>query len=181
MLEAILSLTLLGIVLGTILGLASRYLKVEGNPLTDEIEGILPGIQCGQCGYPGCRPYAEAMVNNGAPVTLCTPGGTSTAAILAQKMGVELDLSDMEAKVKRIAFVNEDLCIGCTRCYQVCPTDSLLGAPQQLHTVIPDVCTSCEDCISMCPTGALSMEPIETTVDTWYWPKPDLPGYRVLN
>ena len=177
MVEAILSLTALGVSLGVILGLAARYFKVEGNPLIDEVEALLPGIQCAQCGHPGCRPYAEAIVNEGKEVTLCPPGGTSTAALLAEKMGVELDLSAMEEKEKTIAFVDESICIGCTRCYQVCPTDSLLGAPQQVHTVIPEVCTSCEDCIPMCPTGALQMVPVETTVQTWHWPKPVSPGH----
>lgn len=181
MLEAILVLTLLGIVLGTILGLASRHLEVEGNPLTDEVERILPGIQCGQCGYPGCRPYAEAMVDKGAPVTLCPPGGTATIALLAAKLGVETDLAAVETKARHVAFVDENLCIGCTRCFQVCPTDSLLGAPQQVHTVIPDVCTSCEDCVTICPTGAITMQPVETTVQTWHWPKPALPGHRVFD
>ena len=172
MLEAILSLTTLGIVLGTILGLAARYLKVEGNPLVEEIEQMMPGTQCGQCGYPGCAPAEEGLVKGEAEVTLCPPGGKSLAAALAEKLGVEVDLSKMENKDKALAFVNEDLCIGCTRCFQVCPTDSLLGAPQQLHTVISDICTSCEDCIDICPTGALSMVVVEKTVQTWHWPMP---------
>jgi len=173
MLEAILSLTALGIVLGTILGIASRYLKVEGNPLVEEIEQMMPGTQCGQCGYPGCAPAAEGLVKGEAEVTLCPPGGKSLAAALAEKLGVEVDLSKMENKEKALAFVNEDLCIGCTRCFQVCPTDSLLGAPQQLHTVISDICTSCEDCIDVCPTSALSMVPVEKTMQAWHWPMPE--------
>ncbi|MBL4800970.1 MAG: RnfABCDGE type electron transport complex subunit B [Emcibacter sp.] len=173
MLEAVVSLTALGVGLGAVLGLAARYLKVEGNPLVEEIEQMMPGTQCGQCGYPGCAPAAEGLVKGEAEVTLCPPGGKSLAAALADKLGVELDLSKMEDKEKALAFVNEDLCIGCTRCFQVCPTDSLLGAPQQIHTVISDICTSCEDCIEMCPTGALSMVTIEKTVQTWHWPKPE--------
>ena len=181
MLEAILKLTALGVSLGLVLGLASRFFKVEGNPLVDEVEDLLPGTQCGQCGYPGCRPYAEAIVNDGITVTLCPPGGKSTAALLAEKMGVELDLSAMEEKVKTVAFVDESICIGCTRCYQVCPTDSLLGAPQQVHTVIPEVCTSCEACIPLCPTEALRMVPIKTTVQNWHWSKPASPGHVAKN
>lgn len=178
MLEAILSLTALGLFLGIILGIAARYLKVESNPLVEEIEQMMPGTQCGQCGYPGCAPAAEALAKGEAEVTLCPPGGKSLAAALAEKLNVEIDLAQMEIKEKTLAFVNEDLCIGCTRCFQVCPTDSLIGAPQQLHTVIPNICTSCEDCIDMCPTGALTMEPIEKTMQTWHWPKPENPNHE---
>lgn len=173
MLEAILSLTALGLFLGILLSLASKYLKVESNPLVEEIEQMMPGTQCGQCGYPGCAPASEALAKGEAPVTLCPPGGKALAAALAIKLNVEFDPSKMEVKEKTLAFVNEDLCIGCTRCFQVCPTDSLLGAPQQVHTVIPDICTSCEECIPMCPTGALRMVPIPKTMQTWHWPKPE--------
>lgn len=178
MLEAVASITALGVGLGAMLGLASRYLKVEGDPLIDEIEEMMPGTQCGQCGYPGCRPAAEGLVKGEAKVTLCPPGGKSLAAALALKLGVEVDLSAMEVKEKTIAYVYEDLCIGCTRCYQVCPTDSLIGGPQQVHTVIPEVCTSCEACIELCPTGALRMVPIQKTVQTWHWHKPEMPRYE---
>lgn len=178
MLEALASITALGAGLGAMLGFAARYLAVEGDPLVDEIEAMMPGTQCGQCGYPGCRPAAEGLAKGEAKVTLCPPGGKSLAAALAKKLGVELDLSKMQEKEKQVAYVYEDLCIGCTRCYQVCPTDSLVGAPQQLHTVIPEVCTSCEACIEMCPTGALRMVPIKKTVQTWYWPKPEIPSYE---
>ena len=180
MLEAVLSITALGVGLGAMLGFAARYLQVEGDPLVDELEEMMPGTQCGQCGYPGCRPAAEGLAKGEAPVTLCPPGGKSLAAALAEKLGVEVDLAGMEVKEKEVAFVQEDLCIGCTRCYQVCPTDSLIGAPQQVHTVIPEVCTSCEDCISLCPTGALRMIPMEKkTVQNWHWEKPQLPQYGV--
>ena len=173
MLEAILSLTALGLFLGILLSIAAKYLKVESDPLVEEIEQMMPGTQCGQCGFPGCAPAAAALAVGEAEVTLCPPGGKSLAAALAVKLNIEFDASQMEVKEKTIAFVNEDLCIGCTRCFQVCPTDSLLGAPQQLHTVIPNICTSCEDCIPMCPTGALSMVSIEKTMQTWHWPKPE--------
>ena len=179
MLSAVASLSILGLFLGGLLGIAARYFRVESNPLVEEIEQMMPGTQCGQCGYPGCAPAAEGLVKGEAEVTLCPPGGKALAAALAEKLGVELDLSKMEVKEKTIAFVDEDLCIGCTRCFQVCPTDSLLGAPQQVHTVISNICTSCEDCIPMCPTGALSMVPIEKTMQTWHWPKPNLSNKQV--
>ncbi len=178
MLEAVVSLTALGVGLGALLGVASRYLKVEGDPLVEEIEAMMPGTQCGQCGYPGCAPAAAGLVKGEAKVTLCPPGGKSLAVALAEKLGVEADLSEMEDKAPTVAYVDENLCIGCTRCYSVCPTDALIGGPQQLHTVIPNICTSCEECIDMCPTKALRMVSIEKTVQTWHWPMPEKPKHH---
>lgn len=172
MLPAIGSLTVLGIALGALLVAASHFLKVEGNPLTGEIERMLPGTQCGQCGYPGCSKAAEALVDGEAKVTLCPPGGRSLAAKLAAKLGVTLDLSSVAEKEPMVAFVNEDLCIGCTRCFKRCPTDALVGANRQIHVVIADACTGCEKCMEACPTECISMKPIPTTLQTWHWPKP---------
>jgi electron transport complex protein RnfB len=101
MISAVISITILGLVLGTLLGTAARYLRVEGNPLQQEIEDMLPGSQCGQCGFPGCSPAAEALANGNAEVTLCPPGGRSLALALADKLGVSADLSGVEALPNR--------------------------------------------------------------------------------
>jgi electron transport complex protein RnfB len=173
MITAITSLTALGIVLGALLVIASRFLRVEGNPLTGEIELMLPGTQCGQCGYPGCAPAAEALAEGDAEVTLCPPGGRALAAKLADKLGISLDLASLEEKEPTVAFVNEELCIGCTRCFKRCPTDALVGANRQIHVVIADACTGCEKCVEACPTECISMKAIPVTLQTWHWPKPD--------
>jgi electron transport complex protein RnfB len=172
MIAAITSLSLLGLILGTLLGLAARYLKVEGNPLEAELEDMMPGSQCGQCGYPGCGPAAAALVAGEAPVTLCPPGGQSLALALADKLGVTADVSGMEEKAPMIAFVKEDLCIGCTRCFKRCPTDAIVGASKQMHGVISDACTGCEKCVDACPTECITMRPIPVTLQNWHWPKP---------
>lgn len=172
MLTAIASLTTLGLLLGFLLGLAARYLKVEGNPLETEIEGMLPGSQCGQCGYPGCTPAATALVTGDAPVTLCPPGGYSLALSLADKLGVTADLASMEENAPMIAFIKEDMCIGCTKCFKRCPTDAILGGSKQIHAVISDACTGCEKCVDICPTECVVMRPIPVTLQNWYWPKP---------
>ncbi|MFA5081135.1 MAG: RnfABCDGE type electron transport complex subunit B, partial [Hydrogenophilaceae bacterium] len=119
MIAAIASLTTLGLVLGFGLGVAARKLKVEGNPLVAELESMLPGSQCGQCGYPGCTGAAQALADGNAPVTLCPPGGRDLVVQLAAKMGVEADLSGVKDSVPSIAEVREELCIGCTRCFKV--------------------------------------------------------------
>lgn len=172
MLSAIGSLTALGIALGGMLGIAARLLKVEGNPLAEEIAGLMPGTNCGQCGLPGCSAAAEALANAEVGVDLCPPGGRALAAALADKLGVEADLSAMEDGPPRVAFVNEDLCIGCTKCFKRCPTDALVGGPKQIHVVVPDICSGCEQCVDLCPTECIRMRPIPDSLQTWHWPKP---------
>lgn len=172
MFYAVLILALLGISMGLMLGIAARYLAVEGNPLQEEIEEMLPGSQCGQCGYPGCSPAAEAVANGEAPVTLCPPGGKALVEALAEKLGVSVDLSEVEEKAPVIAFVHENLCIGCTKCFKRCPTDAIIGGPKQIHAVFADACTGCVKCFDVCPTECIEMRPVKQTLQTWYWPQP---------
>ena len=169
---AIIIITLLGLAMGTLLGYAAKFLAVEGNPLETEIESLLPGSQCGQCGYPGCSPAAAAVASSEAPVTLCPPGGKALVAALAEKMGVSVDMSDVDEQQPRVAFVHENLCIGCTKCFKRCPTDAILGGPKQIHAVFMDACTGCEKCFDVCPTECIEMRPIEHSLQTWYWPEP---------
>ncbi|HSV30256.1 MAG TPA: RnfABCDGE type electron transport complex subunit B [Candidatus Omnitrophota bacterium] len=172
MLEAVGSLAVLGATLGTILGIASRYLKVEENPLEAELEGMLPGSQCGQCGYAGCRQAAAALASGEAPVTLCPPGGRALAAAVAEKLGVTVDLSGAEEAEPEIAFINEDVCIGCMRCIQECSTDAIVGAAKMMHTVIQEVCHGCGKCGKICPTEAIEMQAVPVTLASWHWHKP---------
>lgn len=172
MFEAIIILTLLGLTLGILLGAAADFFAVEGNPLEGEIEAMLPGSQCGQCGYPGCTPAASALVKGEADITLCPPGGRSLAQALAEKLGVSADLSSMQDQQPMLARIREDLCIGCTKCFKRCPTDAIIGAPKQMHSVISDACTGCEKCFDVCPTECIEMRPIPMTLQNWYWPKP---------
>jgi electron transport complex protein RnfB len=144
---AILSLTILGSALGLFLGYAARRLKVEGNPLVEEIQAILPGSQCGQCGFPGCAGAAQALATGAAPVTLCPPGGREVVALLAAKLGVEVNLAEVKDTVPQMAEVQEELCIGCTKCYKACPTDAIMGAAKQIHTVFREACTACGKCV----------------------------------
>ena len=172
MLMAIGSLTAMGVTLGTILGAAAKFLAVEENPLEEELKALLPGSQCGQCGFVGCGPYAQALAKGEAPVTLCAPGGKAVIEALAKKLGVTADLSEHEEKAPEYAYINEELCIGCTRCIRECTTDSILGANKLMHTVIADTCHGCAKCVAVCPTDAIVMRPIPVTVNTWHWPKP---------
>jgi electron transport complex protein RnfB len=169
---AILTLMTLGLMLGGLLGVAARYLRVEGNPLQAEIEALMPGSQCGQCGYPGCSPASEAIANGEAPVSVCPPGGKALAEALAAKLGVSIDLSGVADKGPTIAYVHENLCIGCTKCFKRCPTDAIIGSSKQIHAVFADACTGCEKCFEVCPTECIEMRPLTATLQTWYWPSP---------
>ena len=169
---AIISLTVLGLVLGLLLGIADKYLKVESSPLVDALEALLPGSQCGQCGFPGCRPAAEALADGLAPATMCPPGGSALAEQIAALLGVELDLTSLKDPELLVAKVSEATCTGCTRCFKVCPTDAIVGAPKQIHAVVTDACIGCKKCVEVCPTECLQMHPIEVTLRNWRWSKP---------
>ena len=171
-LSAIFILTVLGLMLGLSLGIAGKYLKVESDPLLGRIEALMPGSQCGQCGFPGCRPAAEAVVAGSAPITLCPPGGASLVEQLAKLLGMEVDLSQTKDAEPMVARVSEETCTGCTRCFKVCPTDAIVGAPKQIHAVVADACIGCKKCVSVCPTECLQMHPLEVTLRDWRWPKP---------
>lgn len=183
MIYAIIAIGALALVFGLILGYASIRFKVEGDPLVEQIDEILPQTQCGQCGYPGCKPYAEAIAN-GDEINKCPPGGESTIKKLSELMGVEAKPLDeahgAEADIKKVAFIREDECIGCTKCIQACPVDAILGAAKQMHTVIVDECTGCDLCVDPCPVDCIDMVPITQTTETWKWdfsssPKGDIP------
>jgi Na+-translocating ferredoxin:NAD+ oxidoreductase subunit B len=173
MLMSVGSLSVMGLGLGSLLGFASRYLAVEEDPIEAELQAMLPGSQCGQCGYVGCAQAAVALARGEAPVTLCPPGGKATAEALAAKLGVKVDLSAVSDAGPRIADVTEEICIGCCRCLKACPTDAILGAPKQIHNVIREACTGCAACVDVCPTEALSMLPIPVTLQHWIWPFPN--------
>ena len=163
-------LALLALIFGLILGFAAIKFKVESDPIVEQLDELLPQTQCGQCGYPGCRPYAEAVAN-GDDINKCVPGGDATMRKIADLMGVEPQTMGEEAAVpeKRVAFIHEDMCIGCTKCIAACPVDAIVGATKALHTVIVDDCTGCDLCVDPCPTDCIEMVPISVTTDNWKW------------
>ena len=175
MLSAILALAALAVVFGLILGYAAIRYKVEGDPLVDKIDALLPQTQCGQCTYPGCRPYAEAIAKGEADINQCPPGGESTIIALADLLGKDpkpLNPEHGVEKAKTVAVIDEHICIGCTLCIQACPVDAILGAAKQMHTVIASECTGCELCVPPCPVECIDMVPIQATLETWKWPYP---------
>ncbi|MDR0439583.1 MAG: electron transport complex subunit RsxB [Candidatus Accumulibacter sp.] len=172
MLAAILIMALGAVVLGAALGYASIRFRVEGNPLVEKIEAILPQTQCGQCGYPGCRPYAKAIADGEAEINRCPPGGEEGVAKLADLLGREAEPLDIEARPRQIAVIDEQRCIGCTLCIQACPVDAIIGAAKQMHTVVAALCTGCELCMKPCPVECIRMQAVPETIDHWKWKYP---------
>ncbi|MDB4001415.1 electron transport complex subunit RsxB [Oceanospirillaceae bacterium] len=171
---AIIILALLAIVFGAILGFAAIRFKVDGDPIVDQIDNLLPQTQCGQCGHPGCKPYAQAIAD-GEAINRCPPGGETTIKALADLLGVEaiaLDAEHGTEAIRTIAYIREDECIGCTKCIQACPVDAILGAAKQMHTVIVAECTGCDLCLEPCPVDCIDMLPVETTPLSWHWQQP---------
>lgn len=177
--DAVLALVGLAAVFGAVLGYAAVRFKVEADPIVDQIDSILPQTQCGQCGHPGCRPYAEA-ISNGDAINKCPPGGQTTINALAKLLDVEAPSLDEEhgeeSELPNVAYIREDECIGCTKCIQACPVDAILGAAQQMHTVIADECTGCDLCVEPCPVDCIEMRPVEVSVTDWNWKLPPDPG-----
>ncbi len=153
------------LLLGLIIGLfVSRVSEMTGQQVNIEsILTVLPQTQCGNCDYPGCRPYAEAIVRREADINQCPPGGTATIKILAELLGREIKPLNPEnglEKEKHIALIDEALCIGCVKCIKACPVDAILGATKQMHTVLAGECTGCELCIAPCPMDCISMQAV---------------------
>lgn len=137
-----------------------------------QIDAWLPQTQCEQCGYAGCRPYAEALARGEAPINRCPPGGEPTIQRLANLLGVAplpLDPSCGAPKPRALALIDEAACIGCTLCIAACPVDAILGAAKQMHTVLKQECTGCELCLPPCPVDCIQMIPF-TPTRTGPWP-----------
>jgi len=164
---------------GLLLGWAAVRYRVAGDPVVDQVDAILPQTQCGQCGYPGCRPYAEAIVAGDADINQCPPGGEDGVRALADLLDREpkpLNPDNGVEKPLEVALIIESLCIGCTKCIQACPVDAIVGAPKLMHTVIAEECTGCALCLPPCPVDCIDMLPARTGIAAWRPPAPMSPG-----
>ena len=151
---------------------------IAENSLDELIEAVnekLPQTQCAQCGYPGCRPYASAIIENDAPINQCPPGGVALIQELGEFLGKEALDPDPERgnqKPEQVAFIIEPDCIGCTLCIAACPVDAIVGASRYMHTVISDHCTGCELCLPPCPVDCIELIPVQQPLSQWHWSKP---------
>ena len=179
---AIAVLTALGLTFGLGLGWSARRFHVDSDPVVDQIDAILPQTQCGQCNFPGCRPYAEAIASGEADINQCPPGGEDGIRALADLLGVEakpLNPENGEESVRTVALIDEQNCIGCTLCIQACPVDAIFGAAKQMHTVIADECTGCDLCLPPCPVDCIDMIPVKPDQTNWSWPMPANQGLEI--
>ena len=155
---AILTISVIALIAGLVLSYASRSLPADTGELVEQVNQLLPQTQCAQCGYPGCRPYAQAIVEGSAAINICPPGGDDTIRRLAALLGTEpLPLAEPPALERAVAVIDEALCIGCLHCRNACPVDAIVGAQQLMHTIIQAECTGCELCVAPCPVDCISM------------------------
>jgi electron transport complex protein RnfB len=132
--------------------------------LADGIDGLLPQTQCRDCGYAGCRPYAEAIAAGEADINRCPPGGIATIHALAALLGrpaPALDVSRGVPGPSQVARIDERVCIGCTLCIAACPIDAIIGAPKRMHGVLTTLCSGCTLCVAPCPVDCIEMVPAE--------------------
>jgi len=177
MIVVVITLAIIAALFGLLLGYSAIRFRVEGDPVVDKIDSLLPQTQCGQCTYAGCRPYAEAIAKGEADINQCPPGGETVITALADLLDVEakpLNAEHGEVKeTKTVVYIDEQTCIGCTLCIQACPVDAILGAAKHMHTVIESECTGCDLCIPPCPVDCIYIKPVEQTLKTWKWHQPE--------
>jgi len=153
---AVATIALIALAAGLALSFASRRLPPSPGDLVEQVNDLLPQTQCAQCGYPGCRPYAAAVVEGTAAINLCPPGGEATVQRLAGLLGRD-SIPLAKQLEPAVAVIDESLCIGCVHCRNVCPVDAIVGAPHFMHTIIESECTGCELCVAPCPVDCISM------------------------
>jgi Na+-translocating ferredoxin:NAD+ oxidoreductase subunit B len=143
---------------------------IDSKTLADRIEDLLPQTQCTKCGYPACRPYAEAVASGEANYNQCPPGGAEGIARLAALLGkpvIPLNSANGVERPRPLAVIDEQICIGCTLCMQACPVDAIVGAPKQMHTVIAERCTGCDLCVPPCPVDCIAMPAVTGEATGW--------------
>jgi len=148
---------------------------MEGS-LADRVDALLPQTQCTQCGFPACRPYAEAIARGTAEHNRCVPGNDATIVALAELLHrprIPLATDLPPAREAAVAWIDAERCIGCTLCIDACPVDAILGAGKQLHAVVPALCTGCELCLAPCPVDCIELRPAART-----WTRDDASAAR---
>lgn len=155
---AVLTIAAIALLAGLALSFVARRLPATTGDLAEKVNALLPQTQCAQCGFPGCKPYALAIVNDDAPINLCPPGGEDTVKRLSELLGKDpMPLDTPAHSLHAVAVIDEGLCIGCNHCVSACPVDAIVGAHHHMHTIIETECTGCELCIAPCPVDCISL------------------------
>ncbi|WP_367678285.1 electron transport complex subunit RsxB [Buchnera aphidicola] len=157
----ILIFSILSFFLGIILGFTSYKFQSKKDPVVEIINELLPQSQCAQCGYSGCYPYAEAIVCHSEKINKCIPGGTDLIYKISRILNVETSSNDSLIKKKTFnttVLIDEENCVGCSKCAIFCPVDAIVGAPNFMHTVLQEFCTGCNICLSHCPTNCIKIK-----------------------
>ncbi len=180
-----------GLVCGTALALAAKFLAVKEDPRVEEMEEILPGANCGGCGFAGCADYAKAVVIDGASINLCAPGGAEVLGLMAEAMGQEASAEEKKVAVVMCAGDSEKAprkhlyngvadcaaaaavgggdklcsygCLGYGSCARVCPSGAI-ELKDNIAIVHPDLCISCSACVKACPRDIIAMVPESKSV-----------------
>lgn len=161
--------------LAFVIYLESKQTYKEKQTFVNEINRLLPQTQCGECGFGGCKPYAEAIALNQSDINRCPPGGDITLRKLAGLTGQPITTlaDDLTPAVEGVAVIDEDVCIGCVKCIQACPVDAIVGAAKMMHTVIESECTGCKLCIPPCPVDCIAIIKPPLNLRDWHWAKPE--------
>jgi electron transport complex protein RnfB len=156
----------IALILGALLGAAAANLREDKDAMVERVHDLLPHTQCGQCGFPGCRPYAQAVAEGKAAITLCPPGGAALVKNLAELLGEQPQSAPIKPAA-RVAVIDEARCVGCALCLPACPVDAIVGAPRHMHTVISAACTGCELCLPPCPVDCISIQAVNDALPAW--------------
>ena len=166
-----LAITLL--VIGFILSILSTIADKKTDSSQMRVEKLLPGINCGQCGYPGCSSYAKALINKEAKPNLCRPAGADVAKQLASVLGItDSSFEDYEEQLfspRTVAYITENSCTGCGKCKRKCPVDAILGTLKHPHMVDPDECIGCDECIKTCPEKCIEKIRLDHNLSHFNW------------
>ena len=156
MLAPVLLLVCLALLASLLLNWLQQRYRTNPEPLLEAINRVLPQTQCGQCGYPGCRPYAQALLDETTPLDLCPPGGQETLLGLQKLLGRD-SATHFQKPVPQVAWIDEGRCIGCALCLPACPVDAIVGAQGYMHSILIDDCTGCALCIDPCPMDCIHL------------------------
>jgi electron transport complex protein RnfB len=174
---AILLLGGLALFTGLLLQISAAHFSADDSDVINAINELLPQSQCAQCGFAGCRPYAEAVAE-GESINRCPPGGTALIENLAGLLNrPELPLAEELTAIDQpvSAVIRENDCIGCSLCIKACPVDAIIGAPQLMHTIVQSDCTGCGLCLPPCPVDCIDLIPVSHSNAARRLPNFDIP------